>query len=50
MFAKDYSENDRFLHLFDFKLIMNTQKQLKNAFPLNAWQNVIYKFTRTVIR
>ena len=32
MFAKDYSENDRFLHLFDSKLIMNTQKQRKKCF------------------
>lgn len=48
MFAKDCSENDRFLHLFDSKL--SHKSSLKNAFPLNAWQNVIYNFTRTVVR
>ena len=32
MFAKDCSENDRFLHLVDSKLIMNTQKQLTKCF------------------
>lgn len=36
MLTQDYSENDRFLHLFDSKLIMNTQKQLKKCFSAES--------------